>query len=98
MSPTCINDVRCEALFVSTLQRADAPTPAQVRAAVTAAVRRFGSRGCAALMAHEFGDSPQSALERMRWVRRVVSEVFAAPAPRPAPVPVAGRGGWSIAA
>jgi len=39
-------------------------------------------RGCAARMAQEFGDAPEASVARMRWARRVVSEVFSAPATR----------------
>jgi hypothetical protein len=83
MSRLSINDVRSEALFASTLQRGEQPTAAEVRAAIAEAIRVFGSRGCAARMAQEFGDRPEAALPRMRWARRVVAEVFAAPAAAP---------------
>jgi hypothetical protein len=74
--------VRAEALFASVLQRSDRPSPGQVRKAVAAAKRAYGGRGCAELVAQEFGDHPDSAVERMRWARAVVGEVFAA---RPGP-------------
>ena len=85
MSHSLLTDVRSEALFASPLQQADDPTPAEVRAAVTTAVRTFGSRGCAARMAQEFGDHPDTALPRMCWARQMVSQVYAAyvPAARP---------------
>jgi len=68
-----------EALFVSVLQRSDRPSPGQVRKAITAAVRAHGSRGCAELVAQEFGDHPETAAERMCWARAVVGEVFVTP-------------------
>jgi hypothetical protein len=71
-----INAVRSEALFVSPLQRSDQPSAAQIRDAITRAVRQFGCRGCAARMAQEFGDHPETAVLRMRWTRQVVDEVF----------------------
>jgi len=74
-----LNDVRSEALFASALQPSDQPTPAQVRDAITATVRRFGTHGCAARMAQEFGDEPQAAVNRMRWARQVIAESFARP-------------------
>jgi hypothetical protein len=80
MSRLNINDVRSEALFASALQRSDGCAEAQVRDAITAAIRQFGSRGCAARMAQEFGDHPGPAVARMRWARDRVAEVFTAPA------------------
>jgi|SRR5215831_5371048 len=68
--------VRAEALFASVLQRSDRPSSGQVRKAVAAAVRAYGGRGCVELVAQEFGDHPETAVERMRWARAVVSEVF----------------------
>lgn len=76
--------VRALALFASVLQRSDRPSAGQVRKAVAAARRAHGGRGCAELVAQEFGDHPDAAVERMRWARAVVSEVFTArrwPAP-----------------
>jgi hypothetical protein len=66
---------RAEALFASVLQRSDRPSPGQVRKAVAAAVRAHGSRGCAELVAQEFGDHPDTAAERMCWARAVTSEL-----------------------
>jgi hypothetical protein len=76
-----VNDARCEALFASTLQRSDAPTPQAVAEAIRAAVREFGTRGCAELMAQEFGDHPETATERMRWARQLAGD----PLPRISP-------------
>jgi hypothetical protein len=71
-----INTVRSEALFVSALQRSDDPDAGQVRQAIAGAVRAFGSRGCAARVAQEFGDHPETAVTRMRWACRLVDEMF----------------------
>lgn len=62
-----------EALFASTLQRSDAPTPEAVADAIRATLGRFGLSGCVSRMAQEFGDHPAVAAERMRWVRQIVS-------------------------
>jgi hypothetical protein len=78
MSHLNINDVRSEALFASCLQRSEHPTAAQVLEAIAVTVRRYGSRGCAARMAQEFGDAPDIAPARMCWARQVVTAVFAA--------------------
>ncbi len=74
-----ISVIRTDALFVSTLQPSDEPSAAQVRAAVAAAIGEFGRRGCAELVAHEFGDHPEIAVTRMRWARRLAGEAFARP-------------------
>jgi hypothetical protein len=66
-----------DALFASMLQRSDGPSAGQVRKAVAAAMRAYGGRGCAEQVAQEFGDHPETAAERMRWARGVLSEVFA---------------------
>ena len=84
MSRLNMMDARCTALFVSGLQRSDAPTPDAVNQAVRVAVRQFGVRGCAARMAQEFGDHPETAAGRMRWIRRLVGEIPARPDPAPA--------------
>jgi hypothetical protein len=74
-----VNDARCEALFASGLQPSDAPTAAEVAEVISRTVRQFGIRGCAGRMAQEFGEHPEAAIERMRWVRRLVGEACAAP-------------------
>ncbi len=66
-------DARCEALFASALQPSDNPTDAMVAGAVSAAARRFGSRGCLGQVAQEFGDHPHEAAQRMRWVRQLAA-------------------------
>ena len=70
-----VYDLRCEALFVSGLQPSDAPDGAALAAAADAAVRQYGVRGCAARMAQEFGDHPETAAARMRWIRQIVADV-----------------------
>jgi hypothetical protein len=67
-----VNDVRCAALFASGLQRSDAPTGDAIAEAVRQAVRQFGVRSCRGRMAQEFGDHPETAVDRMRWVRQLV--------------------------
>ena len=84
-----VDDAWCEALFASALQRSAAPAAESVAAAISRAVRRFGTRGCVSRMAQEFGDHPQAAAERMRWVRQFAAEA-AAPATRE-PGPEAAR-------
>ncbi len=71
------NTKRCEALFASALQRSDAPTPDMVAQAIVQTARQFGARGCAGRMAQEFGDHPEAAAERMRWVRQLIAQAAA---------------------
>jgi hypothetical protein len=71
-----ISAARADALFASALQRSDAPTAGQVREAIASAVHTLGSRGCAARVAQEFGDHPETAVARMRWARAVAGEAF----------------------
>jgi hypothetical protein len=68
--------VWADALFASMLQRSDRPDAGQVRKAVAAAVRAYGDRGCAQRVAQEFGDHPETAVDRMRWARAVSDEAF----------------------
>ncbi len=74
-----ISAARTDALFVSSLQRSDEPSAEQIRQFVAAAVRQFGSRGCAGRVAQEFGEHPALAAERMRWARQAVAGVFGGP-------------------
>jgi hypothetical protein len=68
-----VSDAWCEALFASWLQPSDAPTPERVAAAVESTTWHFGIGGCAGRMAQEFGDHPEAAAERMRWVRQLAA-------------------------
>jgi hypothetical protein len=95
--------VWADALFASMLQRSEEPSAGQVRKAVATAVRAYGSRGCAAQVALEFGDHPETAVARMRWARGVVDEVFATPPGRAHDgrrrrlgLPVAGLRRWRL--
>ena len=84
-----VNDARCEALFASGLQRSDAPTPEALAAMISHTVRRFGIAGCVSRMAEEFGDHPEAAASRMRWIRQLISAAPASRAARLAPWPSA---------
>jgi hypothetical protein len=70
-------EARIEALFASDLQRSQDATPEDVRDAVAASVRRHGPGGCAALMAQEFGEHPETAVGRMRWALAAVRQAYA---------------------
>lgn len=79
-----VKDARCEALFASALQRCDAPTPEALAEAIRRTVRQYGIAGCVGRMAQEFGDHPEAAASRMRWIRQLVSEMPVSAAWRPA--------------
>ena len=73
-----VNGARCQALFSSGLQPSDAPTAGMVAIAISRAVQQFGIGGCAGRMAQEFGDHPDAAARRMRWVRQLIAQEPAA--------------------
>ena len=65
---------RAEALFASPVPTGTPLTPSHLDAAVIAAIGRHGGlRQCAAIMAAEFGDYPETAARRMRWALRLAS-------------------------
>jgi hypothetical protein len=72
-------DSDADALFVSALQRSDAPSIGQIRHAIAAAIGAFGYVGCAERVAQEFGDHPETAAARMRWARAVADQAFGHP-------------------
>jgi len=67
-----VDGALCQALFASGLQPSDAPGADSVAEAIRATVRRFGTGGCASQVAQEYGDHPEAAAERMRWVRSLL--------------------------
>jgi hypothetical protein len=76
MSQINLDIVRCEALFASTLQRCDDVDPDTVRTVIMQVLRELGTSGCAARVAQEFGDHPDTALTRMHWARGVVARLY----------------------
>jgi hypothetical protein len=73
-----VNNARCAALFASGLRRSDAPTADELTNWTRDAVRRFGVAGCVSRMAQEFGDHPEAAARRMRWIRQLINAPSAA--------------------
>jgi hypothetical protein len=69
-----MTSARCQALFASALQPSDGPTAGMVATAISRAVAQFGIGGCADRMAQEFGDHPDVAAARMRWVRHLIAQ------------------------
>ncbi len=70
-----VNNARCAALFASGLRQSDPPTADELTSWISAAVRRFGVAGCVSRMAQEFGDHPEAAACRMRWIRQLVATI-----------------------
>ncbi|MDT4925223.1 MAG: hypothetical protein QOG01_2936 [Pseudonocardiales bacterium] len=70
------DSARCAALFVSVQQRADLIGGEAVREAINRAISEFGMNGCTARVAEEFGDHPDTAVARMRFVRAVIEQTF----------------------
>jgi hypothetical protein len=70
-----VSDAWCGALFASWLQPSDAPTAEMAASAIKRTARQFGICGCAGRMAQEFGDHPEAAADRMRWVRQLAAEL-----------------------
>jgi hypothetical protein len=73
-----VNNARCAALFASGLRRSDATAADELTNWVSDAVRRFGVAGCVSRMAQEFGDHPEAAARRMRWIRQLINAPSAA--------------------
>jgi hypothetical protein len=67
----------CEALFASGLQPSDAPTADMVAAAINRTLQQLGVLGCVGQMAQEFGDHPDAAARRMRWVHGLTEVALA---------------------
>jgi len=72
-----VRDLAAEALFVSDLQPSQCPSREAVERAVTAMILLHGSEGCAAGVATEFGDHPETAVRRMTWVHHELTGVLA---------------------
>jgi hypothetical protein len=72
-----VNEAVCDALFASPLQPSDGLTAEAVADAIGSTVRRLGSPGCASHVAQEFGDHPEAATRRMRWIRQLTSDLSA---------------------
>jgi hypothetical protein len=80
-----ISTARADALFASALQRSDDPSTEQIQQAIAAAICALGARGCAAHVAHSYGEHPETAVLRMRWVRAAIIGALDAALPRSAP-------------
>ncbi|GAB1640663.1 hypothetical protein [Krasilnikovia sp. MM14-A1259] len=67
------------ALFASRLQPSEHPGRAGVVAAIRSSLlTNGGTRGCAAVVAVEYGEHPETAAARMQWALRLASAAPAA--------------------
>jgi hypothetical protein len=73
MYPCSVQVLHADALFASALQRTDELNPSRIWQAITGAIAGYGAAGCAARVAQEFGDHPETAAARMRWARATVA-------------------------
>ena len=77
-----LTTARAQALFTSHLSTDGQPSPEDVYAAITHAIRIHGGvRNCAAQVAAEYGDRPETAVGRMRWALSIARGCHARPAP-----------------
>jgi hypothetical protein len=71
-----VNEGICEALFASALQPSDMLTAEAVAHAIGSTVRRLGAAGCGRQLAEEFGNHPEEAASRMRWIRQLTGDLL----------------------
>ena len=74
-----LSRARRQALFSSGLQPSDAPMTDMIATAIGRADQQLGVGGRTCRMAQEFGDHPDAAARRMRWVRQLIAQEPAAP-------------------
>jgi hypothetical protein len=75
-SPDELEADRAEALFASTLQSSQSPSPERVRREVDRTLRQLGAGGCAERLASEFGDHPDIAVARMSWALALIRTTY----------------------
>jgi hypothetical protein len=63
-----VEDMAAEALFVSDMQPSECPSQHDIEQAITAMLLCYGSDGCAAELAEQFGDHPEASVRRLSWV------------------------------
>lgn len=76
MTTMTIDEARVEALFVSDVQRWQRLPADAVREVVDHTISRHGAGGCAALVAQEFGEHPETAVDRMRWALATIRAAY----------------------
>jgi len=86
-----ISAARAGALFASPLQRSDEHSARQVRQAIATAIAAYGVRGCAARVAQDYGEQPETALTRMRWALTAAASASGGSPAEPAHAPAPGH-------
>src|SRR5712672_1025275 len=86
-----ISAAQADALFASPLQRSDEPSARQVRQAIATALAAYGVRGCAARVAQDYGEHPETALTGMRWALTAAVSASGGSQAEPARVPAPGH-------
>jgi hypothetical protein len=77
-STDLLTAARAEALFTSDLSTTSHPTKAEVTTTIRRVIRTHGgSRGCATMLAGEYGEHPETAAARMRWALGVIHALYA---------------------
>jgi hypothetical protein len=79
MSRRLLFTARAEALAVSQVSAQAEIDRETCDAAIRAAVRAHGVRGCAARLAYEYGRDPDVVVRRMRWATSTVAALYGAP-------------------
>lgn len=75
MTSMHVNEAVFEALFASPLQPSDTLTAESVADALGSTIRRMGATGCISHVAEEFGNHPDEAADRMRWIRQLAGNL-----------------------
>ena len=65
---------RATAIFASPLQPSESPGQPEITAAIRVSLLTHGgAAGCAAIVAAEYGEHPDTAVPRMRWALRLAA-------------------------
>lgn len=78
METTSAATISCAcAVFTSDLMMPQAPDRTEITWAIADSLRRWGGpHSCAAAVAQEYGDHPETAARRMRWALTVVRQAL----------------------
>jgi hypothetical protein len=83
--PETIRTARAEALYLSTLQPSESPSPDRVRRNIATTLGQLALPECDAQIATDFGDHPDTAVARMRWALTTIDTVYPSTSGVPTP-------------